>query len=420
MAAASSRSLRRILASLLGLVAILGLISGALALLGQSNWSDVGWYFHAGPDYTLHRGQEALRRGDLDLVERLALFLERDGFLDHAALLRGRSFFEQGKSYAEAKQEREAQPLLYQALQELSQIQDQGSLRREAIVLSGLCYLTLKQSYHAEQAFTSVLTEQPDHIEAHRGLAVIYFDQGALNRALAHLEKVAELDPSDGRPHRLIGLIHKDLEHYGPAAEAYQEALRRGIRGQNLATVRQEWAECLVKQAKFAAALTVLEQFEPLPDDAALVEALRAECLAGLGQTDQAQAVLDRALEFSPQSGELLLQRAKLYLHTHQPKAAIPLVQRALRTNPHDYGSRYHLVLAYRAGGQRTEANEQQRLLDQTQHDLAKFSELNREAGKRPWDASVREQLVALSEKLGKREMADMWRQAAAACPPAP
>src|SRR5262249_49090363 len=126
------------------------------------------------------------------------------------------------------------------------------------------------------------------------------------------------------------------------------------------------------------------------------------------------------ALEFSAPSGDLLRQRAKLYLNANQPQAAVPLLQRALRTDPHDYASRYHLVLAYRALGQRTEADEQQRLLDQTLHDLAKISELNQEAGKRPWDASVRLQLVALCEKLGKREMAEMWRQAAAACPPAP
>jgi hypothetical protein len=67
----------------------------------------------------------------------------------------------------------------------------------------------------------------------------------------------------------LIGLIDKDLERYGPAA-AYQEALRRGMAGQNLATVCKERTECLVKQAKFTEALAVLEQLEPLPDDAAV------------------------------------------------------------------------------------------------------------------------------------------------------
>jgi Flp pilus assembly protein TadD len=106
-------------------------------------------------------------------------------------------------------------------------------------------------------------------------------------------------------------------------------------------------------------------------------------------------------------------------LTANQPTAAVPLLQRALRIDPHDYASRYQLVLAYRTLDRRREADVEQHLLDQTQKDLTRISELNQETSKRPWDASVRLQLAALCEKLGKREMAEMWRQAAAACPPA-
>src|SRR5947199_218337 len=83
--------------------------------------------------------------------------------------------------------------------------------RVRAAALTGQCLLALGAVREADRVFRSVVAEQPDQVDAHRGLAVIAYDLGQLGEAVEHLRRVAELDAADPRPHRLIGLIYKDM-----------------------------------------------------------------------------------------------------------------------------------------------------------------------------------------------------------------
>jgi hypothetical protein len=69
--------------------------------------------------------------------------------------------------------------------------------------------------------------------------------------------------------------------------------------------------------------------------------------------------------------------------------------------------------------GRPKEVAEQERLLEQTQRYLAELTKLNEEIAERPWDAAVRTRLADVCDKLDKADLAEMWRQAAAAGPPA-
>jgi predicted Zn-dependent protease len=109
-----------------------------------------------------------------------------------------------------------------------------------------------------------------------------------------------------------------------------------------------------------------------------------------------------------------------MYLETKEPAAAVPLLERALALDAHDYASRYQLAQAYKALGKPAEAEAQLRLLERTQKDILELSRLNQQATQSPWDASLRRRLADLCDKLGKPHEAEMWRQAAAACPAPP
>src|SRR5262245_25845685 len=254
---------------------------GLVAWLGWFWWRDAGWYFHPQPDYRLDAAQKALRRSDRDRAEQAALVLEADGHHDQAALLQGAIDFERAIHADESA----AAPLFTKVLDELNTIRDQGAVRVQAAAIIGRCLMSLKRPIEAEHSFRFVLREEPDNVESHRGLAVIYFDQGALGSALPHLEKVAELDPQDGRPHRLMGLIYKDWDQYDLAVKCYQRGLERQLPGRNpeqsQAAIYREMAECLLNLKQYAQALEVLDRVEPLADDAPRVVTMRAECLCG-------------------------------------------------------------------------------------------------------------------------------------------
>src|SRR5207245_527041 len=112
-----------------------------------------------------------------------------------------------------------------------------------------------RKMVEAEPFLRYVVSVRPETIDARRGLATIYYDRGAMSKALAHLEKWVELDGGDGQARRFMGVIYKDMGANAPAAEHYRAALGppspRGLRGR--ARLRTDAEE-------FAAAASLLEQ----------------------------------------------------------------------------------------------------------------------------------------------------------------
>jgi tetratricopeptide (TPR) repeat protein len=373
-------------------------------LLGLLGLGGVFWYRTTRPEYLLHRGQQALAQHDVDEAERIAARLDAAGHKDHAHLLRCELFF-RVHNYAKA-------------VDEFNQIQDQGDLLVEASALCGQWFLLeLHRPVEAERFLRFVVSRRPDYVDAHRGLATLYYDQRAWVPAVLHLLRWAELDPRDGRAHRFMGLIYKDLDQLSPAIECYVEALRRQLAEPVVEEVKEELAECLVAQSQYERALKLLESCAQQVDNAAKLMALRAECLWGLGRETEAQTLLDHALIGHPRVPDLLRLRAKLHLHANEPQAAIPLLQRALEIDRHDYAGRYQLAQAYQAIGRTADAAEQRRLADDTKASLVQMTDLIKQASEKPWDGSVRKQLGGLCQKLDKPDLAGMWFKAAASCP---
>src|SRR5260370_1470801 len=116
------RSLRFLFASLLGLAVVLASVVAAAAVLGRIWWGSAGWYcpWNSGSAYRLHCGQELLHQGDADRVDQIALSLEADGYNDHAALLRGESWFRQANQYVDENDPQRAAPRLVKALDEFN------------------------------------------------------------------------------------------------------------------------------------------------------------------------------------------------------------------------------------------------------------------------------------------------------------
>jgi tetratricopeptide (TPR) repeat protein len=372
-----------------------------IATLGALAGGAVWWYQTTRPTHRLRQGQEALRRGRPDIADRLAERLEADGYSDHAHLLRGELLLREHQ-FARANLE-------------FNRIQDRGDLFIEASTICGLGLLSLKRPFEAEKWLQCVVSARRDHLDAHRGLAAIYFDQGALTLAVRHARECARLEPQKGYPFWLMGVIFKDLGQYASAREAFQQALERELSDEQRGDVKKGLAEVLVHLKEYARALTILEECPPAVRDTPKMLACRAECLWGLDQGTEAKALLDRALQEHPQSPEVLRLRAKLYLNENQPDHAAALLERALRVDRHDHLSRYELVQAYQMLGRRGEAAEQQRLFQQTQDYLAQLTSLNQQIAEHPWDAAVRTRLAEICDKLDKPDLAAMWRQAAAA-----
>jgi len=357
-----------------------------------------------------------------DKAHRLVLLLEAGGYPVHAHLLRGQLLFGQEK-YELALRELNAIPEEFWDKRE--------PLRLQTASMAGQCLLKMNLPRQAERPFRYTvekwLEDLDPHrglIDAHRGLFVIYYDQGALTPALYHLRELARLEPADGRPWRTMGYIAKDILEQNPdASEYYQEALRRDLSPRAAEETHMELGEVLVKQGNYQQALEHLEQVRAIPK----VLALRAECLWSLGKPIDAKDLLDQALAAAGTESEALdalRLKARIYLdeapdepaegsgsrYVHE---AAGLLERTLGIDPHDYVSRSLLIQAYRKLGRPADAAEQQRLLAQTRAYLEELAKLNHLAMEHPWDTEVRQQLEQVCLKLNLKELAEMWRRAA-------
>jgi tetratricopeptide (TPR) repeat protein len=370
-----------------------------LASLGAAGWR----YRITRPEYRLARGQEAVRAGNAEAVRDYADRLEDAGYPDHAHLLRGEGLLAFGS------------PAL--ALAQFNKIRSEGPIRLRAAALSGRCLLELGELQEAHRVFSFVVAEEPDHIDGHRGLAAIAYDLGQLGEAIDHLLRVAELDAQDSRPHRLIGLIYKDMTQDVQAEAAYREALRRGVPPNVEREVRLELAEVLARQAKFADGLAVLDGVGPggAGDEPARV-AVRVECLRGLSRSREAAEVLDATIE-KHQTSVLFRLRSQVHNDLSQPAEALKRLERAVELGPNDYQSHYMLAQAYAAAERKDDAARVFASAEKLKKNLDRITELSKEAMAKPWDRQVRLQLAELCDSMGKPKLAAMWRKAAAACP---
>lgn len=406
---------------------------GLLVLGGLGWWT----YTTTRPDYRLRLGLDALRQGDeneegkpaalrhlfafagrlpptgKEQANRLALLLTASGNLFHAHMLQGHILFQSGQYY---------QALLeIDAMAQFKELHaSREDLRLEAATLAGKCLVFLKEHRRAEATFQSVLQSWPKdldpqrgQIDAHRGLFTIYYDQGALNPALYHMEEVSRLDPQDGRAPRTMGFIYKDiLRNDDLALENLTEALQRHLAPRVEAEVRLELAEILLKKGKVDQALQVLQDVGDHPK----VLAIRADCLRFQGHRAEARALLDQALAKDPGSVEALRLLADLHLEAGEPFEAIKFLRPALEKDPHDLFSLSRLSRAYKLMGDQAEAEKVTIRLQETKQLFEKMTKLTQEAMNNPWDPAVRFQLADTCRQLQMLKLADMWTQAAKAC----
>jgi tetratricopeptide (TPR) repeat protein len=311
---------------------------------------------------------------------------------------------------------------LAEAIQEYNAIRhDPPDVIAEASLVYGLGFLSVGKMVEAERFLRCVLDVRPDEVDAHRGLARLHYERGALTHAVKHLEKWSQLVPEDGEPHRWLGLAYEGLGAEVPAVREYRLALGKRLSPRLGEEVVVELAELLVKQREFAEALACLDRrnFEGLREPSLALE-LRAESLYGVGRGAEAARILDRTLADGPASPRALRVRAQIHAAAGETGDAAALLEKALQIDPHDHASRYQLAQAYQSLGRPKEAAEQLRLLEQTEELLRQLTELNQEASAKPADPRIRLRLAEVCTTLGKPDLAQMWLRAADSCPPEP
>ena len=348
-------------------------------------------------------GQAALARGEWAVVSRqIELLRQRSDQADQIHLLRGGLLLRTGDARG--------------AIAELVRVRSNGTLRDQALLLLCEAFYQLKQWIDATAVAKELLRLHPDHVEAHRWLGAAYFDLGAMDQAELHLKQLARLAPSDYTPHQLLGVIHKDYERFKEAIADFQQALERNPPTAIAVEIRLELAKALIQQNQFDTALQTLDF--PWPTNDIELRVVRIECLWTMNHRDEAKRELNTVFMAAPDDPQVLWIAARIALDDNRTGDALRWLQQVVTADPSNHQALYEISLAFRRLGKDKEAQE---FLDRRNvaHTLfERLVDLNQKAIAEPNNATLREELASVCDQLGKKELAAVWRDAAAALRP--
>ncbi len=356
------------------------------------------WQRSPNTSVLFQQGVAALTRGDVGTAEQIQAQLARNPeATDAAAVLRGGLQANTGQ-YAKA-------------LETLDPSLATGEYREPVLLWVGESFLGLKDMGRAEVCLRDVVREFPDNEHAVRLLAIVYHDLGAMHPALKQLEQLARLAPKDYRVPRMCGSIYLDFEQYDTCVNHLRRALELNPPNQVRTEIVVEMARALRKQLKHAEALNELY----LVDETA--ESLGEIALNQIGQGDVKGATesLQRGKELGRSSPQLLEAESQILYEKKQYNAALVVLRRLLAAQPHEHSIQYKIALALKETGAEAEAAAALQRFEQMTELRKKLTELNDKANANPYDEAIRLQLAEVCDKLGRKDLAADWRQAATA-----
>jgi len=300
------------------------------------------------------------------------------------------------------------EPLL--ALKAFASVRPEGSLRIPLLLHVGQALYNTGQLAEAQNVFRQVEFEKPGLVNAHRWLVTVYHELGAMQSAFAELEKVAELEPDDYFAYRLKGLMYlEDFQKPEEAVDEYRQALARNPPPEQVQTIRTEIARGLLFLNDYAGALEILAGAQK----DALVLGLQAECRWSMSETAEATRLLDEARRLDPDERVVLYLTGRFAIEEGRSQAALAPLKLLLERDPHDVQTRYQLSQAYRQLGDQPAAAAELERMNESKALTEKLGPLYEQAMLRQQDPEIRDELAEMCDKLGKHELARVWRRAA-------
>lgn len=364
-----------------------------LLLSGMALVACQGWYLQ--PARRMGRALLAAQTGDLDDTEYELLELPGAAYEAHAGLLAAKLQIAKGQPN--------------KAMNELALSLGQPETDLPALLLAGEAFVQMGRFIDAGKAWTLVVEQDPDNVEAHRRLAAAYYELGSVWIAAHHMREVIRLDPDDPRPYWLLAMIDREHGDAASAAAQFRAALERNPKPEDRLAIYLELAEVLHRLHQDQEALSLLDECTPN----LRVWALRSECQFALGQHDEAGASLREALALDPSDRPAVLLKSRMAMQAGDPEAAADVLAGAVKL--HDGSAAVHFALgqALRRLNRGDEAVVEERSAEALWSKEGQLSSQIEAAAEKPDDDELRFEIGRLAAEVDQPEMARMWLKAA-------
>ena len=108
-----------------------------------------------------------------------------------------------------------------------------------------------------------------------------------------------------------------------------------------------------------------------------------------------------------------MILEGRMHMEDGAPEKAIEPLEQALAFDPHDFSCRYRLVRALQQSGQTKRAEDELAKKQESEKLRFELTRLYTRAVETPDSAILRDQIADLCNRLGQRDLAVWWRNAA-------
>ncbi|HUA67817.1 MAG TPA: tetratricopeptide repeat protein [Candidatus Saccharimonadales bacterium] len=203
----------------------------------------------------------------------------------------------------------------------------------DAILLLAEIQIRSGNTAPAIVSLTHLIQQQPQIVQARLLLAEAYRAQGALDGAIQIYQGLEQAYPQSAQIPVLLGAAFLQQNQNAAARAEFEKALQ--LAPDYLPALEQLVNLDLVDKQYAVALQQVQQRVEKNPKTAAL-QILLGKILAAQGDTNQAEAVLSKAISLQPDDQAAYLLRAQLYDATGQSQKAVADLQTALAKEPKD------------------------------------------------------------------------------------
>lgn len=208
-------------------------------------------------------------------------------------------------------------------------------------------YLRAGRNREAEAACNDVLLFEPENADALQMLCALSLQAGEIAQALDYALRAAAVVPRSARVQLLLGRIHRARDDSSAAIEAFERATRLDARSV------EAWISLGVALRSLdpTRALDCHERARRLDPRNALACVNAANVQIDLGQTDQAESSLRRAIALGPSWSQPYFHLGKLLHNVGRTDEAAAELRKALEADPYFAEAALHLGSIERSAG---------------------------------------------------------------------
>lgn len=219
---------------------------------------------------------------------------------------------------------------------------------------------TAGQLDKAEKAYNQAIQLRPKEWIGYSHLGVFYYRHGRYTEAGKMFRKIRKLAPENYVGPRLLGGLYLAKGQYAKA----EQVLKEGLEIRQHASIQNNLASVYYFKNRYAEAARLMEKaIKSRPNDH-LYWSNKADILRATGDSEgearsaseKAIELAEKALDVTPNDGELLSDLALHYAKISNTKDALGKIERALKIEPNNKDVLLNAILVYERTGKRARA----------------------------------------------------------------